>query len=241
MLIHYKQVKLNVYLARCGVGSRRKADELIKKGAVLVNGTRTTQPFTEVNPGDRVKVYGKPVSPAKHIYLVLNKPVGYTCTLKDRFAKKKVIDLIPKSYGKLFPVGRLDKNSSGLLLLTNDGNFANQMTHPRYQIEKEYEVIISPAFNNMDAKILRKGITDQGELLLATSVKLLKTYQGRSIISVVMKEGKKREVRRMFESLGYRILGLKRTRIGNIHLGHLKPGRYRAMTEKEKCEKQLFY
>lgn len=230
-------MKLNVYLARCGVASRRKADELIKKGAVQVNGTKVAEPFVEVKDADCITVYGKTVSPAKYVYIALNKPAGYTCTVKDRFAEKKVTDLVPKSYGRIFPVGRLDKNSSGLLILTNDGEFANRITHPRYQVEKEYEVTVSPAFDNRDARVFREGITDEGERLRAASVKTLKMFQGRSVLSVVMKEGKKREVRRMFESLGYRIIELKRVRIGNIRLGRLHPGGYRMLTEKEKQAK----
>jgi 23S rRNA pseudouridine2605 synthase len=227
-------VKLNVYLARCGVASRRRADELIKKGDVEVNRTKVTVPFLEITPEDSVTVYGRPVSPEKYVYIVLNKPVGYTSTVKDRFAEKKVTDLIPKSYGRLFPVGRLDKNSSGLLILTNDGEFANHLTHPRYQVEKEYEVTVSPAFNNLNTKVLKKGITEGGEKLRAASIKSLKTLPGRSKLAVVMKEGKKREIRRLFEALGYGILELKRVRIGSIRLGSLKSGEYRLLTNKEK-------
>ncbi len=221
-------------MARCGVASRRKSDELIKKGAVQVNGTKVLKPFIEVNSGDCVKVYGRTVSPEKYVYIAVNKPAGYTCTVKDRFAEKKVISLVPESHGRLFPVGRLDKNTSGLLILTNDGEFANRLTHPRYQVEKEYTVMISPSFNNRDAIALKSGISDEGESLQASSVKPLKIFPGRSVLSVVMKEGKKREVRRMFEALGYRVIELKRIRIGGIKLGYLKTGGYRILTEKEK-------
>ncbi len=227
-------MRLNVYLARCGAASRRKADELIKKGAVQVNGEKILEPFVDVKDGDSVKLYGKLLSPAGCVYIALNKPKGYTSTVKDRFAEKKITDLIPASYGKLFPVGRLDKNSSGLIILTNDGQFANLITHPRYQVEKEYEVIVSRPFKSEDARILKEGITDEGEQLRAASIKPLKQFPGRSLLSVVMKEGKKREVRRMFECLGYRIIELKRVRIGKIFLGHLKTGGYRLLTEKEK-------
>jgi len=222
-------VKLNVYLARCGVASRRKAAELIKKGAVQVNGTTVTVPFVEIVPEDIVRVYGKPVSPEKYIYIALNKPVGYISTVKDRFAKNKVTDLIPQSYGRLFPVGRLDKNSSGLVILTNDGKFANRITHPRYGVEKKYEVTVSSALNERDIKVLKEGIADRGEKLRAEAIKLLKPLPGRSKLVVVMKEGKKREIRRMFKALGYQILELKRVGIGNIFLGNLKPGEYRLL------------
>ncbi len=226
-------MKLNVYLARCGVASRRKADELIKRGAVDVNGTKVTVPFIEIVPEDSVKVCGKPISPEKYTYIVLNKPVGYTSTVKDRFAKKKVTDLIPRPYGRLFPVGRLDKNSSGLIILTNDGKFANHITHPRYEVEKKYEVTVSPVFNNRDIKGLKEGIMDRGERLGVASIKLLKTLPGRSKLAVAMKEGKKREIRRLFGALGYRILELKRVSIGDIFLGNLKPGEYRLLTKEK--------
>ena len=226
-------MRLNLYLARCGVASRRKADELIKKGAVQINSEKAAQPFLDVKTGDCVKVYGRTVAPAGYIYIALNKPGGYTSTVQDRFAEKKVTDLIPSSCGKLFPVGRLDKNSCGLILLTNDGEFANRITHPRYEVEKEYEVLLRPAFDASHVKILREGIEDEGELLRAAGAKTLKNFPGRSLLSVTMKEGKKREIRRLFEALGYRVIELKRVRIGKIYLEMLKPGEYRNLTEQE--------
>jgi len=234
-------MRLNVYLARCGAASRRKADELIKKGAVQVNGEKVAEPFVDVKDGDSVKLYGKLLSPAGCVYIALNKPKGYTSTVKDRFAEKKVTDLVPPSCGNLFPVGRLDKNSCGLIILTNDGIFAQRLAHPSFQVEKEYEVVVSPVFETRHVSVLKSGITDEGEKLRAASVKPLKKLPGRSLLSIVMKEGKKREVRRMFESLGYRVIELKRVRIGGIFLGSLKPGRYRILTAKEIGSAKVFH
>ncbi|MBN1444678.1 MAG: rRNA pseudouridine synthase [Candidatus Omnitrophica bacterium] len=226
-------MRLNVYLARCGAASRRKADELIKKGAVQVNGEKIMEPYVDVKDGDSVKLCGKLLSPAGYVYIALNKPRGYTSTVKDRFAEKKVTDLVPASYGNLFPVGRLDKNSCGLIILTNDGQFAQRLAHPSFQVEKEYEVVVSPVFETRHVSVLKSGITDEGERLRASSIKPLQRFPGRSMVSVVMKEGKKREVRRMFEYLGYRVIDLKRVRIGKIYLERLMPGEYRNLTERE--------
>jgi len=229
-------VKLNVYLSRCGVASRRKADTLIKNGAVSINGKRVFQPYIEVDEdSDIIKVFDKRISLQKKVYLALNKPEGYTSTLKDRFATLKVTDLIPPEMGKVFPAGRLDKNSTGLIILTTDGDFAQSMTHPAFEVEKEYEVTVTPVFDPKKIYILKKGILDEGERLKAHSGKMIKNLplQKRSLISIVMKEGKKREVRRMFERLNYTIISLERVRIGNILLGGLKPGEYRPLSQKE--------
>lgn len=229
-------VKLNVYLARCGVASRRKSGELIKKGQVSINGKTVIEPYAEIEENtDTVRVKGTPVYCRKSVYLALNKPAGYTCTLKDRFAERRVTQLIPKSMGKVFPAGRLDKNSEGLIILTTDGNFAQKLTHPSFEVEKEYEAEVTPVFNRRHLPVLTKGISERGEKLRADSLKTIKNRpeKNRSVVSVVMKEGKKREVRRMFEYLGYSVISLKRVRIGNILLGELESGRYRELSQKE--------
>ena len=226
-------MKLNLFLARCGISSRRKASDLIKNGRVQVNGKVVTEPYHRVNDEDKVAVDGKAVSPKKFVYVMLNKPRGYTCTLKDRFAKLKVTDLLPESLGRVFPVGRLDKESCGLLILTNDGDFAQRLTHPRYQVEKEYEVSVRPQFNPKDTGVLKKGIIDAGERLSLCGLKVLRTGPEGSKISVVLKEGRKREIRRIFFALGYRVSSLKRTRIGNVTLESLPSGKYRYLSETE--------
>lgn len=226
-------MKLNLYLARSGVASRRKSAELIKNGRVIVNGEKVLVPFREVTGRDRISVDGKKVVPEKFVYVAVNKPIGFTCTLKDQFAEKKVTDLVPRSLGRLYPVGRLDRYSSGLVILTNDGDFSQRLSHPSYEAEKEYLVIISPPISRSEAAVLKTGVIYEGEKLSASEVVVLKKESGRSTLQVILKEGKKREIRRMFGCLGRHVLTLRRVRIGNILLGKLEPGKYRFLSEKE--------
>lgn len=226
-------MKLNHYLARSGISSRRKSSELIENGRVQVNGEVVLEPSRQVADGDRVTVDGKAIVLEKLVYVALNKPVGFTCTLKDRFAKQKVTDLIPQSLGRLYPVGRLDRDSSGLILLTNDGDFSQRISHPRHEIEKEYLVVVSPAFKPDKISVLKTGVLDKGEKLSAREVKILKKEPERSTLRIVLQEGKKREIRRMFASLGYQVEKLIRVRIGEIILGELLVGKYRFLSEEE--------
>jgi len=226
-------MRLNRFIASCGVCSRREADRLIQAGRVEVNGQKMLQFSFQVKPQDAVTVDGKPVNPATFLYLAVNKPEGYTCTLKDNFARKKITELIPASFGRVFPVGRLDKNSCGLVLLTNDGYLAQKLTHPRYQVEKEYEVTVVPSFRREDITALLTGVADRGEKLVASQVSIIKNLSGKSILRIVLHQGKKRQIRRMLAVTHYHILKLKRIRIGTVSLGNLKPGQYRHLTEKE--------
>ncbi|MCM8768647.1 MAG: pseudouridine synthase [Candidatus Omnitrophica bacterium] len=206
---------------------------MIRSGQVEINGEKVTQPYFQVNEKEIVTLAGKPVLPVRYIYLALNKPVGYTCTIKDRFARKKVVDLVPKSLGRLFPVGRLDRNSSGLVILTNDGIFAEKLAHPRYQVDKEYRITIVPSFRPKDAARLVEGVEDDGEKLVAKQVRVVSQSEGKSVLSLVLAEGKKREIRRMFSVLHYHVLRLERVRVGHIRLGVLKPGQYRHLRPEE--------
>jgi len=226
-------MKLNLYLARCGTASRRKSAELVKAGRVSVNGKTVLVPSREVAGKDKVSVDGKRVVPEKFVYLAVNKPVGFTCTLKDPFAEKKVIDLVPRSLGRLYPVGRLDRDSEGLVILTNDGDFSQRLSHPSYGTEKEYLIVVAPPVSHKDAVLLKTGVICEGEQLSASEVIILKKETGRSTLRVILKEGKKREIRRMFGFLGRHVLTLRRVRIGNITLGKLEPGKYRFLSEEE--------
>jgi pseudouridine synthase len=169
----------------------------------------------------------------KFAYVALNKPIGVTCTLKDRFAEKKVTDLVPHSLGRLYPVGRLDRDSSGLVILTNDGGFSQRMSHPRYGAEKEYLVTVIPPVSRKEAALLKAGVIYEEEKLSASDVRILKTESGRSTLQIILKEGKKREIRRMFGSLGHHVATLERVRIGRIMLGNLAPGKWRFLTKEE--------
>jgi len=226
-------VHLNLYLSRSGVASRRSSAEIVKAGRVQVNGRTVREPGRTVEPDDLVLVDGLPVKPEPHVYLALNKPSGYTSTVKDRFAPKKVLELVPSSFGRLYPVGRLDRDSCGLLLLTNDGDFAQRIIHPGAGVEKEYEVTVSPTFRQPDAALLRQGLNDQGELLSVRSVARLQDTPHNSLLKVILTEGRKRAIRRLFRRLGYRVEKLKRVRIGRILLGGLAEGRYRMLKEDE--------
>ena len=226
-------MKLNLYLARSGVASRRKSAELVKSGRVSVNGETVLIPSREVAGKDKVSVDDKKVVPERFVYVAVNKPTGFTCTLKDRFAEKKVTDLAPRSLSRLYPVGRLDRDSSGLVILTNDGDFSQRLSHPSYEAEKEYLVIVAPPVSRKEVAVLKAGVLYEEEKLSASEMIILKKESGKSTLQVILKEGKKREIRRMFGSLGRRVLTLQRVRIGNITLGKLELGKYRFLSEEE--------
>ncbi len=225
-------VRLNKYLSMCGVCSRRKADVEIKKGKVIVNGNVIKELYYNVKEGDEVFYRGKKIEKKKFVYICINKPAGYVSTLKDKYAEKKVIDLIPEKYGRVFPAGRLDKDATGLLILTNDGNFANLLTHPRYQIEKEYEVVVEGILGREDIETAKKGLTDKGERLKIIDGKIVRRTKNKTKLKIILKEGKKREIKRIFKVLGYNVLKLKRIRIGNIKLGNLKEGNFKIISQK---------
>jgi len=230
-------MRLNKYLSMCGVCSRRKADEEIKNGKVIVNGKIIKEPYYNVKEGDEVFYRGKKIEKKEFVYICINKPKGYISTLKDRHAEKKVVDLIPEKYGRVFPVGRLDKDATGLLILTNDGNFANLLTHPRYQIEKEYEVVVEGILERGDIETAKKGIVNEGEKLKIIDGKIVRRTKNTTKLKIILKEGKKREIKRIFKVLGYKVLKLKRIRIGNIKLGNLKEGNFKIIFPDKLFEK----
>lgn len=228
-------LRLNVYIAGGSGYSRRKADTLILAGKVMVNNTVIRQPYYRVDPTDTVCIGNQKIMSEKHVYLALNKPAGYTCTCSDRYADKKAIDILPASLQHVYPVGRLDKDSRGLLLLTNDGKFCQRVTHPRFCVEKEYMVLISPPLSDEHIQQLRahQGARVNGEQYHLNAIRVMKKDAGQSMLSVTASEGKKRHLRVIFSSLGYRVIDLRRVRIGEINLGTLKEGHYRFLTEKE--------
>ncbi|MFA5645902.1 MAG: pseudouridine synthase [Candidatus Ratteibacteria bacterium] len=225
-------VRINQYIALTGVCSRRQADLYIMQGRVRVNQANAVTGM-KIEERDIVTLDGKRISPSRSLYLALNKPKGYTCTAQDRHAERKVSDLLPPSMGRLFTVGRLDRDSRGLLIVTNDGAFAQRIAHPKYTVEKEYIATIIPVFRLEDRKKIIAGIEDNNELLRAKTVTILSQLQEKSILSIILTEGKKRQLRRIFSALHYHILDLQRIRIGTLSLRALPEGTYRTLSSKE--------
>ncbi len=230
--------RLQKFIARAGFTSRRKAELLILQGRVKVNGEIVRTLGYKIDPEkDIVEVDNKILKPESKIYLVLYKPVGYLSTLYDPFGRKTIKDLLyGKIYSRVYPVGRLDQDSEGLLLCTNDGELANYIIHPRYKIPKVYEVLIEGIPKEYELKKLREGvILEEGKTLPAEFDILWKDEKKElTFLRVVLYQGWKRQIRRMLALFGYRVLKLKRTKIGEIELGELKPGEFRFVNERER-------
>lgn len=225
--------KLNVHIARSGICSRRNADVLIKGGRVKVNGKVVMEPWTEIVAKDFVAVNGKPIRVENQVYLAVNKPRGVTVTLEDRHAKFKIADMLPRKYGRVFPVGRLDKDTTGLIIMTNDGDLCHELTHPSFEIEKEYTATVEGIFERGSMDRMKAGIEDEGEVLKVKSVSLLSRNSKKTDLKIVIAEGKKRHIRRLLKQVGAKVLNLKRVRIGNLELGALKEGKFRLLDKKE--------
>lgn len=229
----HSTMRLQKYLSQAGVASRRKAEELIARGLVRVDGRVVTTPGITVDPETAsVEVNGLPVQSEIKIYLLLNKPAGYLCALKDRFGRPLVTDLIRDISQRVYHVGRLDLDSEGLLILTNDGDFAQRLTHPRHQIEKTYRLKLRGPLDNRAAEMLGKGPRlDDGFRTAPARVKILS--RDRSRIEVSIREGKKRQVKRMLKAVGNEVIYLKRVAIGPLPLGDLPRGKWRKLTPRE--------
>jgi 23S rRNA pseudouridine2605 synthase len=222
-------MRLNRYLAASGLGSRRACDALISSGAVAVNGSRVGKLATRVGPGDDVRVRGRIVRPSRPVYLLLNKPRGYVVTRSDELGRRTVYTILPPEFGTLCHVGRLDRDSEGLLLLTNDGDLAQRLTHPSHEIEKEYEVTLDKAFDPGHTAKLLKGIFIEGGRGRFESLRTLAPDRVR----VVLRQGIKRQIRLMFHRLGYEVGRLRRTRIGGIADARIPSGSFRHLTPRE--------
>lgn len=228
-------VRLHKFLADCGVASRRKSEELISRGIVSVNGKPVTRLGSLINPDtDEVRVKGQKITKeSKKSYLMLNKPAGYITTAKDTHNRKTVLDLIPLLKKRLFPVGRLDKDTTGLLFLTDDGELAFRITHPRFEVIKAYEVTIDGKFSERDFSLIKKGIAIEGKPHFFKELRIVSEKGNCTHLLVKMIEGKKRQIRIMFETLEYKVLKLKRTAIGDVQLGSLREGESRELSKEE--------
>lgn len=222
-------------MARSGVGSRRYCEELIKSGRVKVNGKVVTELGTKVDPAkDRVEVDDKAIQPKEErLYIMINKPSGFITSVTDKFGRPTVIDLLGGISDRVYPVGRLDIDTEGLLLLTNDGELAFRLTHPRYKVRKTYiaEVIGHPTDENLNR--LRKGIMLDDGMTAPAEVKILKQIKNATFVEITIHEGRKRQIRRMFQAIGHRVIFLKRISIDKVSLNNLPLGDFRHLTEKE--------
>ena len=228
--------RLQKYLAECGVASRRKCEELILQGKVKVNNQIVTELGVKVNlEKDIVKFEDKEIKPtSKMVYILLNKPIGYVTTADDQFGRDTVLDLV-KAKERIVPVGRLDMYTSGALILTNDGDFVYKVTHPKHEIEKTYTVTVKGIIKNEEVEQLRKGVKIDDYITKPAKVKILKTDTEKNIsrLEIVIHEGKNRQVRKMCESVGRKVLALHRSKIGKIGVKDIELGKWRYLKERE--------
>ncbi|MEG0074426.1 MAG: pseudouridine synthase [Eubacterium sp.] len=230
-------MRLQKYMAQCGVASRRKSEEIIAQGKVTVNGAMVTIPGFSVDSNkDEVRVNGKKITENKKIYILLNKPKDCVSTSEDRHASRTVMELIPIE-DRLFTVGRLDKDTEGLLILTNDGDLTFRLTHPSHEFEKTYCGLVKGMPNAEALEAFSKGVViDDDGIDYRTApakIKILKKYRSTALVEMVIHEGKKRQIRKMCEAIGYPIVHLQRIAIGNIKLENLKVGEWRYLKADE--------
>lgn len=229
-----RPIRLHKYLAQCGVGSRRACEGLIAAGHVSVNGVPELRLGVRIDPQrDQVTVDGRPCRPERFVYLAVNKPRGVVCTCRDPQHRRTILDLVPATFGRLYPVGRLDRDSEGLVLLTNDGDTAHRLAHPRHRITKQYVVRVAGVPSAAQLQQMRRGIRSGPELLRLDEAQIVRREGVTAWCRLVLHQGRKREIRRMLEVLGFRVLRLCRTAIGPITLGKLAPGRWRHLTPLE--------
>jgi len=229
-----EEMRLQKYLARAGTASRRKAEELIRQGRVEVNGSCITDMGIKVSREDRVLVDGKPVEPEENkIYIVLNKPRGYVTTVKDQFGRASVLDLVQNIKERIYPVGRLDYDTSGLLILTNDGDLTHRLTHPSHELNKVYTAEISGVPDSSDIDSFKKGIKIEDYITSPALIRMLEKKDKTSIVEIIIHEGRNRQVRKMCDAIGHPVIRLTRTAIGSLILGNLAEGKWRYLNDEE--------
>ena len=222
-------MRLNKFLASAGLGSRRSCEELIRTGQVTINGVLCETLATTVSPSDVVKVGSHVMHTAASATILLHKPPGFLCTASDTHERRTIFELLPPNFPRLFHVGRLDRESEGLIILTNDGDLSLKLTHPRYKVEKEYEVVLDRAFDfELTTKLLNGMSLEEGWAKAESVYKL-----GSTKLKVVLKQGMKRQIRMMFYALGYEVKRLVRVRIGPLQMQNMPAGSWRVLTQKE--------
>lgn len=225
-------MRINKYLAQCGVASRRECDRLIAEGKVTVNG-RPAGLGDDVSDGDNIKVEGRPVTVKKNEYYLLHKPKGYLCTVSDDKGRKTVMDILGDGVGRVYPVGRLDYDSEGLLILTTDGELAQHLTHPSNEVPKTYLVKVEGRLTEADLNPIRSGIEIDGYVTKKCRAHIVETNKDYTKVELVLREGKNREIRKMFAAIGREVTLLKRTKVGELTLRGLDRGAFRKLTPAE--------
>ncbi len=230
------QMRLQKFLAYAGVASRRASEELIRQGRIAVNGKTVTDMGVTVGENDTVALDGRLVTNKEtddKIYIILNKPVGYVSTVKDQFGRPAVTDLVKDIQSRIYPVGRLDYDTSGLIILTNDGEFTYRLTHPKHEINKVYEAMISGVPNRAEAERFEAGLEIEDYVTSPARLEILEIKGENAVIRVTVHEGKNRQVRKMCKAIGHQVLTLKRVSIGPIALKDLPEGKWRKLTPEE--------
>ena len=231
-----EKIRIQKIIADAGLASRRKAEELIERGAVTVNGQRAVLGDKADPMKDKIVVAGREIilrKDAKKYYVLLHKPRGFITTMKDEAGRKCVAQLIDDIPARLFPVGRLDKDSEGMLFMTNDGDFANMISHPSTHFAKTYRVTVHPRITEEQLTSLTTGVVIDGRPSMPASVRVITAEKERTVLEIVLEEGRNRQIRKMCEALGLEVARLKRTAIGPIKLGMLQPGQWRELTPDE--------
>ena len=228
------KIRLQKHLAECGIASRRKAEELIAAGKVKING-HIAEIGAKVDPKrDKVTVRGKAVVPVNEkVYIMLNKPRGFVTTMSDELGRKTISDLVADAQARIFPVGRLDRDSEGLLIMTNDGDFANKLTHPSSHVNKTYRVTVKGVAEEEQILQMKEGIVLDGRKTLPCDCFVAERKPDRTVLIFVLNEGRNRQIRRMCEEVGLEVLRLKRTEIAGVKLGMLPQGKWRPLNERE--------
>ena len=227
-------MRINKYIAQAGIASRRKADELIANVNVKVNGAVMKEPGYDVSEGDEVRVNGRLVKGAqKPVYVLVNKPLGMVTTAADDRERATVMELVADIDARLYPVGRLDYNTTGALIMTNDGDLTYRVTHPKHELTKTYRALVKGVLSDEKARRLARGVDIGGYVTRRAQVRIIKGTQSSTLVEITIHEGKNRQVRKMFASVGNPVQELERVAIGPVRLGHLRPGHYRKLTREE--------
>ncbi|NBI06605.1 pseudouridine synthase [Senegalia massiliensis] len=228
-------MRLQKFMAKAGIASRRKSEKIILDGRVTINNTMIKELGFKVDPKkDIIKVDNKKIFLEKEkIYIILNKPVGYITSVSDQFNRKTVIDLVSKVDQRIYPVGRLDYDTSGLLLLTNDGDLTYKMTHPSHEVNKTYIAEVKGIPNNEELKQFKEGLKIEDYITSPADINIIKKDKGKSTVKITIHEGKNRQVRKMCEKINHPVIKLKRVSFGDIRLNDLREGDYRFLTDKE--------